>query len=162
MPVTVVSLDAMKLVGLKVVGRRSELSHRVPLAWTELLARLDDLPHRVAPNIFYGVSPESDYLGDGADAVYTYWVCTEVSRCDTVAPGLATLHVAPATYAMARVVGAAEAIEPTYRGLAAWLAGHGRLTDGAAYSLERYDARKQPVTPPYTTFDYEVLKPLRP
>ncbi|MCE9672438.1 GyrI-like domain-containing protein [Myxococcus stipitatus] len=162
MPVTVVSLGGLKLVGLKVVGRRSELSHRVPLAWTELLARLGDIPHRVAPDVFYGVSPESDYLGDSADAVYTYWVCTEVSGCDTVAPGLATLHLAPATYAMARVVGTAEAIESTYLGLADWLAGHGRLTDGAAHSLERYDVRNQPVTPPYTTFDYEILKPLRP
>lgn len=34
MDVSLVTLDEIKLVAIKVVGRRSELSHRVPLAWS--------------------------------------------------------------------------------------------------------------------------------
>ncbi|MCP3104315.1 GyrI-like domain-containing protein [Myxococcus sp. K15C18031901] len=162
MHVTVSSRHALKLVGLKVVGRRSELSHRVPLAWTELVARADTLPHRVDTNVFYGAFPESDHLGASEDGVYTYSVCAEVSEFGPLPRDFITHVVPPRDYAMLRVVGTAEAIEAAYLGLADWLRDHCRTPDGEALALERYDVRKQRVTPPYTTFDYEILKPLRP
>lgn len=34
-------------------------------------------------------------------------------------------------------------------------------SDSNAWSFERYDDRRQPVTPPYEHFDYDIFKPLK-
>ncbi len=160
MNVSVVSRGEIKLVGLKVVGRRSELSHRVPMAWLELVARQDAILHRVDPDVFHGSFPESDHLRASADGVYTYWVSAEVSRFGPLPEGLHALVLPARTYATTRVQGTAEAIEATYLGLARWLQEQGQRTDGQAHGLERYDQRRQKVTPPYEHFDYDIFKPL--
>ncbi|WP_437930597.1 GyrI-like domain-containing protein [Sorangium sp. So ce291] len=160
MNVSVVSRGELRLAGIKVVGRRTELSHRVPLAWIELVERLDSIPHLVDRSVFYGSFPESDHQRASNDGVYTYWVCTEVSACGALTEGLRPLVVPARTYATARVEGAAEAIEATYVGLARWIEVQGKRVDAQAWCLERYDQRRQRVTPPYEWFDYEVFKPL--
>ncbi|MBZ4416639.1 GyrI-like domain-containing protein [Myxococcus sp. RHSTA-1-4] len=160
MNVSIVSRGEIKLVGIKVVGRRSELSHRVPFAWTELVKRLDSIPHRVEPDVFYGCFPESEHLRASADGVHTYQVCTEVSGFGPTPEGLHTLVLPARTYATARVQGTAEAIDATYIGLARWLEEQGRRTHAQAHGFERYDQRRQKVTPPYERFDYDLFKPL--
>lgn len=162
MNVSVVSREEIKLVGLKVVGRRSELSHRVPLAWTELIARLPSIPNIVNREVFHGVSPESDFLRGHSDGVHTYSVCVEVATLDSVPEGMSPWVLPPREYAMSRVQGDASAIDAAYLGLARWMAETGRKTDAQAYSLERYDVTRQRVTPPYERFDYDILKPLAP
>jgi predicted transcriptional regulator YdeE len=160
MNVSVVSLGEIRLVGLKVVGRRSELSHRVPMAWLELVSRLESIPHVVDRDVFHGAFLEGDHLGASADGVYTYWACTEVRGAETPPDGLLSLVLPARTYATAHVQGTAAAIDATYVALAQWLEAQGRRTDADAYGLERYDQRKQRVTPPYERFDYDILKPL--
>ncbi|AUX41811.1 AraC family transcriptional regulator [Sorangium cellulosum] len=160
MNVSIVSRGELNLVGIKVVGRRSELSHRVPLSWIELVDRLDAIPHLVDRSVFYGSFPESDHQRASHDGVYTYWVCTEVSARGALPEGLRALVLPARTYATARIEGASEAIEATYVGLSRWIEEHGRRVDARAYCLERYDQRRQRVTPPYERFDYEVWKPL--
>ncbi|AUX21993.1 AraC family transcriptional regulator [Sorangium cellulosum] len=160
MNVSIVSRGELTLVGIKVVGRRSELSHRVPLAWIELVDRLDAVPQLVDRDVFYGAFPESDHQRAGRDGAYTYWVCTEVSVCGELPEGLTPLVLPARTYATARIEGAAEAIEATYMGLARWIEERGMRVDREACCLERYDQRRQKVTPPYERFDYEVFKPL--
>ncbi|MFP2934156.1 GyrI-like domain-containing protein [Pyxidicoccus sp. 3LG] len=160
MNVSIVSRGEIKLVGIKVVGRRSELSHRVPMAWSELLARVGSVSHVVDRDVFYGSFPESDHLRASADGVYTYHVCTEVSALGPLPEGLQSLVLPARTYATARVRGTAEAIDATYLGLARWLQEQGRRTHEQAHGFERYDHRVQKVTPPYEHFDYEIFKPL--
>ncbi|WP_437585831.1 GyrI-like domain-containing protein [Sorangium sp. So ce1000] len=160
MNVSVVTRGELRLVGIKVVGRRSELSHRVPLAWLELVDRLESVPHRVERSVLYGAFPESDHRRASNDGVYTYWVCTEVSTSGALPEGMQPLVIPARTYAIARVEGTAEAIEATYLGLSRWIEAQGKRADAWAWCLERYDERRQRVTPPYERFDYEVWKPL--
>ncbi|WP_141593084.1 GyrI-like domain-containing protein [Myxococcus sp. AB056] len=162
MNVSIVSRGEIKLVGIKVVGRRSELSHRVPLAWLELLSRLDGLSGVVDRDVFHGCVPGSDHEQPGDDPVYQYWVTTEVQRLDAVPEALKALTIPARDYAMTPVQGTADAINAAYGRLANWIQSAGRRSDPAAYVLERYDQRRQPVTPPYERFDYELLTPLAP
>lgn len=161
MDVSLVSQEPLKLVALKVVGRRSELSHRVPMAWIELLKRLGEIPHRVGEGVFYGAFPESDHLNDGAHGVYTYYVATEVSALGAVPEGFSELRISAQRCATTRVQGGPEAIDAAYMGLFRWLGEQGLQSDPEAWGLERYDQRLQKVTPPYERFDYEIFKPVR-
>lgn len=149
-------------MGIKVVGRRSELSHRVPLAWLEHLSRLDELPGVVDRDVFHGCVPGSDHEQPGDDPVYQYWATTEVRVLDGVPEGLKALTIPARDYAMTPVQGTADAINAAYGRLANWLQSEGRRSAPAAYVLERYGQRRQPVTPPYERFDYELLTPLAP
>lgn len=160
MDVSITTHPELKLVTLKVVGRRSELSHRVPLAWVDLVRRCADLPDRVDPQRFFGAFPESDHASDGAHGVYTYCVGAPVRSFDRVPDGLEPLLVPERRYATTRVDGNAEAIDAAYLRLFAWLQEQGLRSDPSAWALERYDDRRQRVTPPYARFDYDVLKPL--
>ncbi|MFP2963301.1 GyrI-like domain-containing protein [Myxococcus sp. 1LA] len=162
MNVSIVSRGEIKLVGLKVVGRRSELSHRVPLAWLELVARVDGIPGVVDRNVFHGCVPGSDHEQPGEDPVYQYWVTTEVKDFGAVPEGLQSLTIPPHDYAVTPVQGTAEAIDAAYGHLASWLQTEAWRSDAAAYVLERYDQRRQSVTPPYERFDYDLLTPLAP
>ncbi len=160
MDVSITQHPELKLVTLEVVGRRSELSHRVPLAWLELVRRCADLPDRVEPQLFFGAFPESDHASDGAHGVYTYRVGAEVRSFDHVPDGLEPLVVPERRYVTTRVEGSADAIDAAYGRLFAWLQERGLRSDPRAWALERYDERRQRVTPPYARFDYDVLKPL--
>ncbi|MCP3062536.1 GyrI-like domain-containing protein [Myxococcus sp. K38C18041901] len=160
MNISIVSLDGLQLVGLKVVGRRSELSHRVPLAWTELVARLDSVPNAVNPDVLYGVFPESDHLKESVDGVYTYSVCVQVSHLGPVPEGMSARELPPREYAMATALGDASAIGAAYMGLAKWEEEQERKTDVGAECIERYERRRQWVLPPYERFDYDILRPL--
>lgn len=157
---SLVTLDEVKLVGFKVVGRRSELSHRVPPAWLELVRRLDEIPYKVAPDLFYGAFAEADHLHDGIDGIHTYWVGTEVSEYGELPSGFATLTIPSRTYAMATVRGGAAEVDATYTGLSQWIRAHGHATAPQAFGFERYDNRRQRVTPPYEQFDFDIFKPL--
>lgn len=160
MNIAIVSLGELKLVAIKVVGRRSELSHRVPMAWLDLTARLEQIEHKVDTNLFYGAFPESDQIHDGQNGVYTYWVGTEVSQFATLPDGMTTLTIPAQTYVGATVTGGPEVIESTYVGIFRWLKSQDRSTNPEAYGFERYDNRRQQVTPPYERFDYDIFKPL--
>lgn len=160
MEACLVRLDEIKLVAIKIVGRRSELSHRVPPAWLELVRRSDEIPDKVDSNMFYGVFPESDQVQGGQSGVFTYWVGTEVKVFGRVPSGMCTLTVPGQTYAMATVRGGAEQIDPTYIGLGRWIGDRGHGTNPESFGFERYDTRRQPVTPPYEHFDYDIFKPL--
>ncbi|WP_437603069.1 hypothetical protein WMF28_15730 [Sorangium sp. So ce590] len=45
------------------------------------------------------------------------------------------------------------------RGLSRWIEAQGKRADAQALCIERYDERRQEVTPPCERFDYEVWKP---
>jgi predicted transcriptional regulator YdeE len=160
MAISVVTLDEIKLVAIKVVGRRSELSHRVPMAWLELVNRLDAIPHKVDPDLFYDAYPEVEHLTDGGDGVHTQYVGTAVSAFGDVPEGMVTLTIPARTYVTATVRGGADQIDRTYLAIGQWLREHGRRTDPDAFGFERYDNRRQKVTPPYERFDYDIFKPL--
>ncbi|HWI61139.1 MAG TPA: GyrI-like domain-containing protein [Symbiobacteriaceae bacterium] len=161
MEASLVTLNEIKLVAMKVVGRRSELSHRVPPAWLELVRRMNEIPDKVDPHLFYGVFPEADHLQGGQNGVFTYWVGTEVTEFGPVPSGMTTLTLPGQTYAMATVRGGAEQIDPIYIGLGGWIGEQGRATNPEGFGFERYDSRRQPVTPPYERFDYDIFKPLQ-
>jgi predicted transcriptional regulator YdeE len=158
--VALVSLDELRLVALKVVGRLSELSHRVPLAWLDLIERLDRIPQRIDAHLFYGAFLEADHQSGGADGTYSYWVGVAVGDFEEVPAGMTTLTIPAQRYAMAAVQGGVEQIDATYLGMGRRLEEQGRRTDPGAYGFERYDDRRQLVTPPYERFDYDVFRPL--
>jgi len=58
--------------------------------------------------------------------------------------------------------GTAEALDAAYMGLSRWLQAQGRRSAPGAFVLERYDQRRQRVTPPYERFDDDLLTPLAP
>jgi predicted transcriptional regulator YdeE len=158
--VALVALDEIKLVGIKVVGRLSELSHRVPLAWLDLVRRLDEIPGRTAAQLFYGAFLEADHQSGAADGEYRYWVGVAVTAFDDLPVGMTTLAIPARSYAMAAVQGGAEQIDATYIGMVCALEEQGRRTDPGAYGFERFDDRRMLVTPPYERFDYDVFRPL--
>jgi hypothetical protein len=55
------------------------------------------------------------------------------------------------------VQGEPGAIDASYTRLYRWIADHALATDPDAWSLERYDQRRQKVTPPYLRFDYDIF-----
>ena len=156
----ILSKGAMKLVGIKVVGRRSELSHRAPMAWLELKANLGGIGNHSNPDLFYGVFPQSDHLTDGVNGVHTYWVAVEVSDFGAVPAGMTTLTIPAQTYMMTTAKGPVQAIESAYMGLYGHLSELGRKTDANGYGFELYDQRRQAPTPPYEQFDYDIFVPL--
>jgi predicted transcriptional regulator YdeE len=156
----IVSLPELKLVAIKVVGRPSELSHRVPLAWLDLTNRLDQIPHKLDPALFYGVFPESDHLNDGVNGVHTYWVGTAVSAYDELPDGMGALTLPAQTNAVATVAGDRTEIQSTYLGLFRWLKEQNRPTQADGFGFELYDSARQSVVPPYERFDYDIYKPL--
>lgn len=160
MEISLVTLDEIKIVAIKVVGRRSELSHRVPMAWLDLVNRLDMIPNKVNPDLFYDAYPETDHLTDGVNGIHTNYVGTQVSDFSDLPAGMVSLTIPARTYATVTVRGGADQIYPTYLSVSQWLREHGRRTDPEAFGFERYDNRRQRVTPPYDRFDYDIFKPL--
>ena len=156
----IVNKGEIKLAGIKVVGRRSELSHRVPLAWLELKANLGAVENHVNPDLFYGVFPQSHHQNDGVGGVHTYWVGVEVSAFGAVPASLTTLTIPAQTYLMTTAKGQADAIEAAYTGLYGHVRDLGRKTDPNGFGFELYDQRRQPPTPPYEQFDFDIFLPL--
>jgi predicted transcriptional regulator YdeE len=156
----IVHKGEMKLVGIKVVGRRSELSHRVPMAWLELVAKLGAVENKVGPELFYGVFPESDQLNDGVGGVYTYWVATEVSAFSAVPEGMDTMTIPAGRYALGTVEGAAQQIESAYVNLYGSIREQALPIHAEGYGFELYDAKRQAPTPPYERFDFDIYVPL--
>lgn len=164
-PVSVVKLPELVVVALKVTGTFERLQERVPSAWLALMARLPEIGHRMEAEVFHGVSLQTE---ESPGMEYTYWVGTQVSECPRVPSGMELLRVPAASHATTRVVGTHEAIAPAYLALFDWERTSGQrfgvhgMADGpgVAYSLERYDSRRQRVTPPYERFDYDIFKML--
>lgn len=160
MEVRIVRRPEMKLVGIKVVGRVQEFSHRVPMAWNDLIGALDAIPHKVSSELFYGVYPESDHQTNGVNGVHTYWVTVEVSQFAELPEGYEAITVPAGEFAVTQIQGQVPQIEQGYTRIFHWIREQGRRTDGAAYGFELYDAKKQSIAPPYTAFDFEIYKPL--
>lgn len=160
MGITVVALGGMRIAAIKVIGRQSELSHRVPMAWLELKRRAPEIAGIVDPGRFYGVFPEFDQLENGANGVFTYWVGIQVADSSAIPEGFETLAIPSRNYASTTVQGGGERIQATYLELARWLRENGRRTDRDSLGFELYDETRQKVTPPYERFDYEIYRPL--
>lgn len=154
MDVRIVEVESKKLVCIRVVGRRQELSHRAPLAWIELVENLDSIEHRAEPDVFYGAFAEADHSGDGH---YRYWVGVEVSTFGARPPSMVELEIPGGAFAVATIRGGADRIDPAYRATSELLASRGI---GGPYGFERYDTRRQRPTPPYEGFDYDVYRPV--
>lgn len=154
MDVKLETLGELRLVGIPVSGSREELGEKVPRAWADLLARLAGVPNRTDPHVFFGA------FARVADDRYTYWVSAQVSGAGTLPAGLTTVVVPARTYAVATVRGDAEQITQAYLALGRWIAEKKRRSAADALGLERFDDRRQPVTPPAAIFDYDVLTPL--
>jgi predicted transcriptional regulator YdeE len=157
---SIVSVPELKIVAIKVVGHHSELSHRVPVAWIDLKGRLDQIPHKVAPTLFYGLFPESDHLKNGQNGLFSYWVGTAVSAFGDLPEGMVAVTVPAQTYAVATVKGDRTVIERTYIDLFGWLQANDRETAADSLGFELYDEGRMAVTPPYDQFDYDIYKPL--
>lgn len=156
MDVETVDRSEMKLVGLLVVGRRQELSQRVPLAWLDLVEALGDIDHRVNEGVFYGVFLESDHGGDGN---YRYWVMTEVASFGARPDHMVELTIPGGAFATVPIVGSREKIDEAYMALGRSLYRGGNLP-AAPWGFERYDVRRQAPTPPYERFDYDLFRPM--
>jgi predicted transcriptional regulator YdeE len=155
-----VSRGDLTLVGIPVVAPFQELGQRVPSAWRELLNQVKDLPHRVDPELFYGVFRDPEPSREGQPALYTYWVTTEVSAREALPPGLSALSVPARRYAVMTCQGGPERIQPAYLALAEWITAKGYRPRPESLGLELYDARRQRLTPPYEAFDFDIYKPL--
>lgn len=156
----IITVPALQIVAIKVVGRHSELSHRVPIAWLDLTNRLDQIPHKVDPTVFYGLFPESDQLNDGQNGVFTYWVGTAVSEFADLPEGMVTLTVPEQRYVVATVKGDKEAITQAYTGLFGWLKEQRQQTAADRLGFELYETDRMAIVPPYDHFDYDIYKPL--
>lgn len=156
----IIIVPAMKIVAIKVVGRHSELSHRVPIAWLDLTNRREQIPHKIDPTLFYGLFPESDQLNDGQNGVFTYWVGTAVSEFGHLPEGMVSLTLPEQRYVVATVKGAKEAITQTYISLFGWLKEQRQQTAADRLGFELYNTARMPVVPPYDQFDYDIYKPL--
>lgn len=148
----IVEAGGLTLAGIRVVGRRSELAHRAPMAWLELTRRLAELPG-ARTDRFYGVFRDEDH---GDAGTYRYHVCVEAQGA--LPEGFVALEIPRGRFAKATVRGGPEAIEAAYLSLARGIAERGGPGEGYGYEL--YEASRQSVTPPYERFDYDVFRPL--
>ena len=157
MEVSSIRFEERKLVGIRVIGRRQELSHRVPLAWLDLVRMAPRIANRVDENVYYGVFVDVDHAGDGH---YRYWVATEVSSFGERPAELVELTIPAGIFASVTIEGGAERIDQAYVALAQAIAGAGGPAAASGYGFERYDVRRQAPTPPYERFDYDVFRPI--
>lgn len=155
-------MPPLRLACLQVVGRRSELSHRVPVAWVALLEHAASVPDRPDPDRFYGVFLEREFAAAGADGTHRYSVGFELPAAAAAPDGLTVVEVAGGTFAKATVRGAADRIEATYRDLHAWLEDRELRLAPERHGFECYDRRRQSPQPPYRTFDYDVFRAIEP
>jgi predicted transcriptional regulator YdeE len=83
----------------------SPVTARIPGIWQRCKEEqlFDQLPHRVHPDIWYGVYTkyESDYTGE-----YSFAVAAEVDRVLSVPAGMVSVSLPPATYLVFRRSGA--------------------------------------------------------
>ena len=162
MDVTFTELPALRLVGYRCFGRLGELPDRVHPAWRGLAKEAPTVVGLLEPGTFYGVMPDADHLRPPPDGVYIYWTAVRVAPNAPFPKGMGQLLVPASRYAVTRVTGVAERIPECYRGLARWLEEKGETPAPGSWALERYDEQRQSVIPPYTTFDYEILRPITP
>src|SRR5690606_30963055 len=125
-----------------------------------LVERLGEIPGVVDGGVFYGIFRQPGSGAGGEAGLYEYRVGTQVGPGSVPPDGMSRVTVPARTYAMATVRGSAEQIEATYLGVSRWREERGRQEAPDAYGLERYDAARQGVLPPYERFDYDVLRPL--
>jgi predicted transcriptional regulator YdeE len=166
--VSVVRLPEILVVASRVTGTVEALRQRVPAAWEALMARLPEVAHRVEPGVFFGLSSQgADPTGPEKNQ-FTSWVGVEVRAFEQVPEGLECLRVPAGEYVTTRVQGGREAVDAAALALFRWQRQSGRPlsvdTQGPerniAYSLERYDSRRQRVMPPAAPFDHDAFKPL--
>lgn len=162
MDVTITELPTLRLVGYRCFGRLGELPDRVHPAWRGLAQVAPSLVGLLDPGIFYGVMPDADHLRPPPDGVYVYWTCVRIAANAPFPKGMGQLLVPASRYAVTAVKGSAERITERYVALARWLDANALTPAPGAWALERYDAERQSVIPPYATFDYDVLRPITP
>ena len=94
----IVTLPALRLVGLRCFGRKEELPGRVAPAWRELIQRAPEIAGRLDPELFYGVTPEGQHLTPPADGVYIYWACVRIAPNAPFPKGLGQLLIPAGRY----------------------------------------------------------------
>jgi predicted transcriptional regulator YdeE len=97
----IVTLPALRLVGLRCFGRKEELPGRVAPAWRELLQRAPAIVGRLDPDLFYGATSEVQHLAAPADGVYIYWACVRIAPNAPFPKGLGQLLIPAGRYAVA-------------------------------------------------------------
>lgn len=161
MNVEIVSQPRRCIVGFKTEAPLRDLGRLVPEAWLKLVAELDRIHRKVEAEVFYGIFPESDQLHDGRSGLYTYWVGVEVEELEAVPQGMEAVTIPAQRYAMTTCRGPAEDIWRAYGRVREWLRAEGWTTNADSFGFERYDSRRQRVTPPYQLFDFDIYKPLK-
>lgn len=94
----ILTLPALRLVGLRCFGRKEELAGRVAPAWRELITRAPEIAGRLEPELFYGVSPEAQHLAPPPDGVYIYWACVRIAPNAPFPKGLGQLLIPAGQY----------------------------------------------------------------
>lgn len=160
-PVTIrtVGREALHLAAIRVEGTFQELGERVPAAWLQLHEQLPALLRTGPERLYYGVTPDATHTG-GAGPVLTYWVGVSVEKDAPIPAQWERLTVPGGVYAQVTASGDRAQIGAAYEKLANWLADAGAATDPAGYAVEVYDASRQSPFPPYTNFDFDLLRPL--
>lgn len=160
MSVRLIDLPEMCFATIEVRGAFHELGERVPAAWQRLVERLPEIPGGGDDGVFFGVFRQPGSGPDDIPNTYEYHVATQVAADAALPDGLTRVTIPARTYAAATVRGGPEQIEATYLALARWLDENGHREAPDAYGLERYETARQSVIPPYSTFDYDILRPL--
>ena len=94
----ILTLPALRLVGLRCFGRQDELAGRVAPAWRELAQRAPEIAGRLEPELFYGVSPEAQHLAPPPDGVYIYWAALRIAPSAPFPKGLGQLLIPAGRY----------------------------------------------------------------
>ncbi len=122
---------ASLLIGLQARHNVETAVHTIPAHWREFMARIADIPHQT------GAIPVSAAMEIDEHGNFDYLAGTEVSRIDTIPPGLTRLDLPARTYAVFTHTGHISTIGATYDAI--WnsaLAAH-RLIPERGPTLER-------------------------
>lgn len=122
---------ASLVLGLQARHSVETAVHTIPAHWREFMARIADIPHQT------GAIPVSAAMEIDEHGNFDYLAGTEVSRIDTIPPGLTRLDLPARTYAVFTHTGHISTIGATYDAI--WnsaLAAH-RLTPERGPTLER-------------------------
>jgi predicted transcriptional regulator YdeE/catechol 2,3-dioxygenase-like lactoylglutathione lyase family enzyme len=135
----IIQLDSFRAIGLRWEGTWEQAAAgEIRGMSAEFLRRVGEIPHRVTPDTYVGVSY---HRKEG----FTYHLCVEVSSVETIPEGMVAIDVPANTYATLRQR-PGETVEAAYERMHQYLREHGlRERPGQLSILERYPLTPAPV-----------------
>jgi lactoylglutathione lyase len=148
----IIQLDSFRAIGLRWEGTWEQAAAGEIREMVErFLERVHEIPHRVRPDTYLGVSY---HRKEG----FTYHLCVEVSSVETIPEGMVAIDVPASTYASLRQR-QGEAVEAAYERMHQYLKENGlREKPGPLSILERYPLTPSPV--PNEELQVEICIPV--